>query len=93
MVVELCQETTRNGLPAIFMLWRPTKEIVKTKLLKEKKIPLLTISQCVEQLEYLIGLNTSVVTAAYSKSVMMKSQEVRNLGEFKFEKYLFQDKV
>ena len=70
-VVKFCEQRTGDGLPAIFILWSSIKEIV------ESKISQLTISQCVEQLEDLIALNTPVVTASYSKAAILRSKEVR----------------
>lgn len=33
-VVKLCQERSRNGLPAILILWSPIEEIVESKVKK-----------------------------------------------------------
>ena len=77
-LVKLCEERSKSGSPVLLILWGHMEGRARTNSVAENEISLLSISECTEELDNLIALDSHIVIVSRDKPVRNRNLKVKN---------------
>lgn len=79
-LITVCEERLNEGLPILLIIWGPMEECIQKEYSTRKANTLLTMSQCIQRLDYLMTLQSSIVVVNNSTTRSNEKVRIKNVS-------------